>query len=138
MKPKNNLITQNFYVYIKAQAALIVGSIIDFSITWGLVSLMGNWYVVGNAVGNVSGAIAQYVLSRIWAFKATNQAVSAQLIRYSLMWAGNIALSALGVFLLTNYLHLHYMLSKLNISVILGLTYNYILSRWFVFRKPQL
>jgi putative flippase GtrA len=46
-------------LYIKAQAALVAGSIVDFTVIWFLVSLMGSWYVAGNAVGNVSGAIGQ-------------------------------------------------------------------------------
>ena len=49
------------------------------------------------------------------------------------MWAGNIALSALFVYLITHDLHQHYLVSKLIVSVVLGMTYTYIVSKKFVF-----
>ena len=50
------------------------------------------------------------------------------------MWIGNIVLSALGVYLITRYLHQHYLFSKLIVSVLLGISYTYLLSKKFVFR----
>ena len=122
-------------MYARTQLALVLGSIVDFACTWLLVHSLGIWYVAANVGGNVTGAVTQYTLSRIWVFKATEQAVPAQLSRFVLMWTGNIGLSALFVFILTNYLGVYYMLSKLIVSIILGLTYNYLVSRRFVFRK---
>jgi putative flippase GtrA len=121
------------YTFIKAQAVLIVGSLADFLTTILLVEVFHCWYVEGNATGNIAGAIAQFILSRNWAFKAVDGKVPKQLIRFVLMWVGNIALSATGVYLLTNYFDIHYLLSKLIISVLLGVSYTYLLSKKFVF-----
>lgn len=120
--------------FIKTQAALIAGSLADFLLTFLLVEVFNCWYITGNVAGNINGATAQFILSRNWVFKnSAKQKVSAQLIKFVLMWLGNILLSALGVYLLTQYMHVHYLLSKLIISVLLGVSYTYLLSGKFVF-----
>lgn len=121
--------------FIKAQAALIAGSLADFLVIILLVQVFNCWYITGNVAGNVTGAIAQFILSRKWVFTTVKQktTVSIQVIKFVLMWIGNIALSALGVYLLTQYMHIHYLLSKVIISALLGVSYTYLLSKKFVF-----
>lgn len=120
--------------FIKTQAALIAGSLADFLLTILLVEYFHCWYVAGNAAGNISGATAQFILSRYWVFTAnTQQKIPVQVIKFVVMWAGNIALAAMGIYLLTHYFHLHYLLSKLIVSALLGLSYTYLVSKKFVF-----
>jgi len=123
------------YTFIKAQAALIVGSLADFLTTILLVEVFHCWYIAGNAMGNIVGAIAQFILSRNWAFHAEKENVSGQIIKFVLIWGGNIAISAAGVYALTNYFHLHYLISKLVVSIVMGLTYMFFLSKYFVFKE---
>jgi len=52
------------YIFIKAQAALMAGSLADFLVTIFLVQVFQCWYVTGNAAGNITGATAQFILSR--------------------------------------------------------------------------
>jgi putative flippase GtrA len=119
--------------FIKAQAALIAGSLADFGLTILLVQVFQCWYVAGNAAGNITGAVAQFILCRNWAFNGTKQQVPAQVIKFILMWVGNILLSALGVYLLTKHGQLHYLFSKTIVSVLLGVSYTYFVSKKFVF-----
>ncbi len=119
--------------FIKTQAALILGSGADFLVTFLLVDVFNCWYIAGNAAGNITGAVAQFILSSKWVFNSSTQRVPSQLLKFILMWLGNIALFAIGVYLLTHYLHLHYLLSKLIVSVLLGVSYTYLVSKKFVF-----
>ena len=121
--------------FIKAQTALIAGSLADFIVTILLVQLFNYSYITGNAVGNVTGAIAQFILSRKWVFTAAKQKTntSTQIIKFVVMWIGNIALSAFGVYVLTQYMNVHYLLSKVIISAIIGVSYTYLMSKKFVF-----
>lgn len=119
--------------FIKTQAALILGSLADFFVTFLFVEVFGCWYVAGNAAGNITGAIAQFILSSKWVFKTSTQRVPVQLFKFILMWTGNIMLFAMGVYLLTHYCQLHYFLSKLIVSLILGVSYTYLVSKKFVF-----
>ncbi len=63
--------------------------------------------------------------------------MSAQVMKFVLVYAGDILLSAAGVYFLTHFLGLHYILSKLLTSVTLGLSYNYLLQKQFVFQGSR-
>ena len=120
--------------FIKTQAALIAGSLADFLLTILLVEYFHCWYGACNAAGDIAGAVAQFMLSYYWVFTAEpEQKIPSQLITFLAMWLGNIALAALGIYLLTHYFHLHYLLSKLIVSALLGLSYTYLVSKKFVF-----
>ena len=121
-------------LFIKTQAALVAGSLADFLLTWLLVDVFNCWYVSSNAAGNIAGAVVQFLLSKYFVFTDAGKKTTAQLFKFLLMWAGNILLSAMGVYLLSNFAHLHYLLSKLLVSVVMGVSYNYLLSKKFVFR----
>jgi putative flippase GtrA len=46
---------------------------------------------------------------------------------------GNIILSAAGIYIFTEFMHIHYIISKLLSSIVLGLSYNYFMQKYFVF-----
>lgn len=120
-------------LFIKTQAALILGSLADFGVTFLIVDVFSCWYIAGNAAGNITGAIAQFILSSKWVFSKSTQRVPVQVLKFILMWAGNIVLFGVGVYLLTHYVQLHYLLSKLMVSILLGVGYTYFVSKKFVF-----
>lgn len=119
--------------FLKTQAASIIGSIVDFLITILLVELFHCWYLAGNLVGNICGATTQFLLCRDWVFAKTDGRLNLQMIKFLGVWVGNLLLSAAGVYLLTHFAGLNYILSKLITSAVLGLTYNYLLLKKFVF-----
>ena len=123
------------YFFIKAQAALMAGSLADFLVTIFLVQVFQCWYVTGNAAGNITGATAQFIISRNWVFNGDRQKSTTwvQLIKFVVMWVGNIAIPAFGVYLLTHHIHLHYLLSKRIVSPLPGVSYNYLVCKKFVF-----
>ncbi|MBS1935770.1 MAG: GtrA family protein, partial [Bacteroidetes bacterium] len=119
--------------FLKAQAASVFGSFIDYLITILLVEVFHFNYVAGNLFGNIAGAIMQFLLCRNWAFNAADGKVKWQVVKFIVVWIGSLILSAAGIYLLTRGLKINYILSKTIISVILGLTYNYFLQKKFVF-----
>ncbi len=119
--------------FLKTQAASIIGSFADFLITILLVEVLHTWYVAGNFAGNISGALLQFLLCKDWVFKTKTHNKYSPLIKFAIVWIGNLLLSAAGVYLLTNFAGLNYIISKIIISVILGTTYNYLLLKKFVF-----
>jgi putative flippase GtrA len=121
------------FTFLKVQAASILGSFADFLVTVYLVELFHWWYILGNLMGNISGAIAQFILCRNWAFHADRKKTSAQVIKFILVWIGNILLSAAGVYFFTHFLRFNYIVSKIITSVLLGVSYNYLLQKKFVF-----
>jgi putative flippase GtrA len=119
--------------FIKVQIGSLLGSAADFLITILCTELGLSGYLVSNLMGNCAGGAIQFVLSRGWIFKESNTGIPVQLVKYVIFFLGNILLSAAGVYILTRPLHIHYIVSKLICSVLLGLSYNYYMQKHFVF-----
>jgi putative flippase GtrA len=119
--------------YIKAQAVFTVASFTDYAITFFVVEGWHASYLAGNLAGNIFGALTQFLLCRHWVFRAGGTGAPAQLTRFILVYVGDLALSAAGVWLFTHWAGLYYIASKLITSVTLGMTYNYLLQKRFVF-----
>jgi len=132
--PKENQEIQSAWiVFIKVQAASVLGSGVDFLLTYILAEYVHCWYILGNFVGNIAGGITQFLLCRNWAFQMPPGRIGSQALKFTAVFAGNLILSAALVYLLTHFLGLHYMLSKLMSSIILGVSYNYLLQKYLVF-----
>ena len=119
--------------FIRVQAASILGSIADYLTTIILVEVFHCWYLYANLAGNICGGSLQFILSRNWVFKADKGNTGSQVIKFILFFAGNIFLSAAGVYFFTHYLRINYIISKTLTSVLLGTSYNYIMLKKFVF-----
>ena len=137
LKNRNSFF-HGLYVYImiaflKTQAVSILGSLADFLTTIILVELFHCWYITGNMAGNICGAITQFVLCRDWVFRSGGDKLQFQIVKFLIVWIGNLLLSAGGVYLLTHFAGINYIISKLITSVLLGVSYNYFLLKKFVF-----
>lgn len=121
--------------FIKSQVAAFVSTCIDYLTVIGLTEVIGLWYVYSNIVGASLGAITNFFLGRKWTFKAENQPLSKQAGRYALVSAGSLGLNTFGLFALTEWTNLHYVLSKIIIGIIVAGGFNYVLQKHFVFRK---
>ena len=121
--------------FLKAQVASFSGTIVDFLTTLVSVEFFNVWYVVANITGNVCGGITNFYLGRNWVFNSKDRKAYIQGIRYIIVWAGSITLNTSGVFVLTHYVGLNYIVSKVVVSLLVGFTYNYFLQNYFVFKQ---
>ena len=119
--------------FIKVQIGSILGSVADFGVTIFCTELKLSWYLVSSIMGNCAGGAVQFAISRKWIFKKSKSGIPVQLIKYLFFFLGNIVLAAAGIYIFTRFLHIHYIVSKLLSSVVLGLTYNYYMQKYFVF-----
>jgi putative flippase GtrA len=111
---------------------------LDFGALTGLVELFGVNYVVATFVGTVIGATSNFLINRAWSFAATSHApIHHQALRMLPVQVGSSGLQTLGVWLFTRFAGLPYMASKLVVSVLVYLGWNYPLNRYFVFRAPR-
>ncbi|MBN8719507.1 MAG: GtrA family protein [Sediminibacterium magnilacihabitans] len=120
--------------FIKAQAASLGATIVDFAVTIILVEVFYCWYLAASVIGTISGGVANFMLGRRWVFKATEKGIPIQAIKYLLVWMGNLVLVSGGVYVVTNYGRINYVLSKMLVSVVIGATYNYLMQKRFVFK----
>lgn len=121
---------------IKAQAAAAAGTAVDFLVTIAGVEVFHCWYLVATVPGNTAGGLANFYPGRYLVFRAAQQSAPAQGVRYFVVWLGSMLLNAAGVYLFTQVLHANYLHSKVVVSLLVGVGFNYFLQVHFVFKKP--
>jgi len=119
--------------FVKAQVASLSASIIDFLTTLVCTQVFHIWYVAGSVIGTTAGGLVNFIMGRNWVFESTARSVKGQLFKYILVWTGNLLLTTAGVFMVTHYLHVNPVLSKIIVSCSVGTTYNYLMQKKFVF-----
>lgn len=121
------------FTYLKAQASSLVASAIDFGVTIIAVNLFGWWYLAASIIGTVTGGAVNFYVNRKWVFESESTAIKWQILKYILVWAGNLIIVTAGVFILTHFFNLNYVLAKVFSSVLTGISYNYIMQKQFIF-----
>jgi putative flippase GtrA len=120
--------------FLKAQAASITATAVDFLTTIILVKFFGCWYVLGSAIGTIAGGVTHFSMGRHWVFEATDGKIHSQALKYFLVWAVYLLISTGLVFFITNYSGINYIISKILVSVLMSVSYNYFLHKKFVFK----
>ena len=121
--------------FIKANVASITASLVDYLVTVLAASYFKTDVVVAGVAGTVIGGIVNFTLGRHWVFTAKQHSVYAQAGKYMLVWIGNLILNATGMYLLAKVAGVHYMIAKALTSISVGLGYNYVLQKKYVFRN---
>ena len=120
--------------FSRAQAASLAGSIVDFGFLFIATELLHVWYVISVAVGAFLGALTNFLINRHWTFDAAKGNLSIQAGRYCLVSTISLILNTGGVYLLTEYSHVHYAISVFVISIAVGFLFNYPMHRHYVYR----
>lgn len=119
----------------RSQIASLTATVVDFSCLIFLVEIGHVWYVAATATGALLGAIVNFMLGRHWTFTADEDAVRGQAIRYAAVSVMSLILNSLGVYLLTDYLGIHYAVSRAISAFLVGILFNFPLHRRFVFGR---
>jgi putative flippase GtrA len=123
--------------FARAQVASLVASLVDYWITIFLVEFAGLWYVWSSAMGTICGGVTNFTMGRRWVFKSYERQKRIQFMRYGIVWLGYLLLTTTGVYLLTHFTPLTYIISKLTVSLFMGISYNFPLQKRFVFSKKN-
>ncbi|MEP7256909.1 MAG: GtrA family protein [Flavitalea sp.] len=121
--------------FLKANIASIIASLIDYLITLLAVAYFKTDVVLGGVIGTISGGVVNFLLGRNWVFSAENNNLYAQAGKYTLVWVGNLILNAAGMYALAKLAGFHYMIAKACTSVLVGIGYNYVLQKKYVFKN---
>jgi len=106
---------------------------LDFALLTTLVELAHVNYVLATFLGTVLGASSNFLINRSWAFRAKHGHAGHQALRYLLVQLGSAALHTSGVWLLTSFGGIRYLISKVVIAIAAYLVWNYPMNRHFVF-----
>lgn len=118
----------------RSQVAALIATAVDFGSLVFFVEVIKIWYVAATAMGAFLGALTNFTLGRIWSFEAKEGAISEQALKYFMVSLGSLLLNSAGVWLITEWLHFHYQLSKIVTAIAVGVFFNFPLQRWYVFK----
>jgi len=121
--------------FLRSQIAAFGSTSLDYITVIGLTELCGLWYIYSNIIGAGLGAISNFIIGRQWRFKAQDGAIGNQALRYALVSGGSVYLNTLGLYLLTEKAAINYILAKVVIGILVAVCFNYVLQKYFVFRK---
>ena len=120
--------------FFKSQAASILATLTDFLSYFFLTDLIGFWYIGSNIISSTLGAIVSFTLGRNWAFKKTDVRKREQIFRYAITSISSLLLNTAGLYLLVEWGGFDDFYSKLFVSFIIGITFNFLMFRYFVFK----
>ena len=81
-----------------------------------------------------AGGGVSFILCRLWVFNQRNSKWQHQAFRYLIAVIISIGLNTLGVWFFTEIIHLQYILAKIITAVIIAVTVNFFMFRYFVFK----
>lgn len=122
-----------FTLFFKFQAAAIIATLVDFTVTIVLTEIVGINYLISTSTGSIIGGIVNFLLGRKWVFKADYLPAGRQLFRYLITWAISILLNITCVIILTEFVKFNYIISKIITAVLIGITFNFSMQKRFVF-----
>jgi len=120
-------------IFLKAQLSSLMATAIDFLVMICLVEVFKLHYTLGVIVGAMAGALTNFLVNRYWSFEVADKPVKQQSFKYLLVWTGSVLLNVSGVHFLTRIFKINYIISKIAVSIIVGLSFNYVLQKKYVF-----
>ena len=130
--------TERFFVFAKAQVSAFTGGVCDYSLMILLTELAHVHYPFSIVVAGLSGALVNFYINRKWTFKSSqsyHSTLSAQALKFMFVVAGSVFLKASGTYLLTSNLKIDYKISRLITDSGVSYGFNYVLIKYWVFRK---
>ena len=120
--------------WFRNHVSSITATAVDFGLTLVLAELIGVWYVVSNVIGATAGGVVSFILGRNWVFKSKQSKWEHQAFRYVIAVLVSIGLNTLGVWLLVENTTLQLAVAKMIVAVFIGVSVNFFMFRFFVFR----
>lgn len=127
--------------FLKAQLSAFSGGILDYLVMVFCTEVLHIHYTISIAIGGIIGAVLNFSVNRYWTFNRNNASTSPvgmQLVKFIFVVAGSIALKSSGTYLFTNWLKLDYKITRIIVDIIVSLSFNYVLQKYWVFRKPKI
>ncbi len=120
--------------FLKYNIVAIVATASDFLTFILLFKLFKVWYVDATFIGALTGGTVAFTLNRNWTFIKKNGKLTKQAIKYIIVWAGSIFLNTYGLYLFVENSEISEIISKIIVSIIVGIGFNYFMYKYFVFK----
>ncbi|MCI0920286.1 GtrA family protein [Sphingobacterium rhinopitheci] len=121
--------------FLRAQLSAFVGGLFDFGIYTLCYKFFGISAPFSNVVSGSLGAVVNFTINRYWSFKSADQAIGQQLWKFVIVVIGSITLKSSGIYVLVDLLHMNFLASKVIVEIIVSLGFNFVLQKFWVFKK---
>jgi putative flippase GtrA len=119
----------------KAQVSSFAGGMTDYGVMLVLTEFFNVYYLLSIVVGGLIGAVVNFSINRYWTFKATENRKREQLPKFITVVVGSISLKSGGTWLMTEFLHIDYRISRIIVDGIVAISWNFTLQKLWVFKK---
>jgi len=126
-----------FWEWIRHHTVAIISTIVDYSVMVGVVELTRLGPVAATPIAAFCGAVTNFTINRSFTYRATENPMRGQLLRFALVSGASLGLNTLGEYLFLKIPHLHYFLARVIVSIIISNVWNYPLLRFFVFSERR-
>jgi len=120
--------------FLKANASSLIASTVDYFITILLSRFFNFDVVLASMIGTVCGGITNFLIGKHWVFSAGGGNTARQALKYIIVWCGNLVLNTSGMYVCVKLAHMHDIISKVIVSLIVAFGYNYPLQKKYVFK----
>ena len=120
--------------FIRSQMSSAIATAMDFTVFVFLTEIIKVYYVAAAAIAAFVGAIISFFLGRNWAFSRKDGHLTLQAVRYIITSSTSLLLNTYGIYALTEYAGIQYIYSKIIISLLVGVFFNFFMYRYFVYR----
>ncbi len=126
--------TKIIKTFFKFNIIAALATSVDFSLFTILYKVFDVWYLASTFISTIMGGVVAFIMNRNWVFQKKDGKLSILAIKYLMVWVGSIFLNTLGLYLLVENTNLNKLISKILISIAVGIFYNFIMSNYFVFK----
>jgi putative flippase GtrA len=119
--------------FLKAQLSSLIATATDFGVTILLVEVFLSNYAVSTSTGAVLGGVVNFLVNKYWSFAKGKALTKNQAIKYGLVWIGSILLNTAGSTWILSTIDGSYLIVKILVSMIVGISFNYSLQKYYVF-----
>ncbi len=130
MSDKPNL----FKSFFRYNTVAIIATAVDFGMFILFNDVFNLWYVLSSFLSAIIGGVTAFILNRNWAFYAMDKKLKIQAVKYVFVWGGSIVLNTYGLYLLVENSDINEVNSKMIVAVLVGVFYNFLMSKFFVFK----
>lgn len=120
--------------FLRYNASAYSATLCDYGVFYTLVVAFGVYYPIATFLGSTIGATIAFLLGRNWTFRNKEELITRQSIKFLCVVIGSIFLNTLGVYMVTEYLVIDEKISKIIVSICVGICYNFPMQRYFVFK----
>ncbi len=120
--------------FIRSQIGSSLATATDFIVFFLAKDLFGIYYAIASYLGNIAGAIVSFLLGRNWAFKNKEGKISNQALKYIITSGMSSILNTGILILLVEYTGIQPFYGKVIVSLIIGLSFNFFMYKYFVFK----